>query len=147
MNLKNVNQFKLASGDEIICEVLEWDADDQGGCLVVRNIYEIHTIETQSTRMHALRPYMCFQVSDGLFQSINPDHISIQAIPSSEMRNQYETVVNADSEWPKDNDEDYLEKINEYINKMKKMADDIDSDLVDKEGNVIEFPTSKDKLH
>lgn len=140
MNSKNVNQFKLASGDEIICEVVEWDSEEAEGLLVVRNMFLIHTVETQMMRMHALRPYMCFQLGSEAFQTLSLDHITVQALPSLEMLKQYQTAV---SQEVTDTDE-INKKIDDYIEQMHEaMGSEEDLEI---DENIIKFP-NKDKLH
>lgn len=140
MNSKNVNQFKLASGDEIICEVVEWDSEEAEGLLVVRNMFLIHTVETQMTRMHALRPYMCFQLGSESFQTLSLDHITVQALPSLEMLKQYQTAV---SQEVTDTDE-INKKIDDYIEQMREAISSEEDLEIDE--NIIKFP-NKDKLH
>ena len=140
MNPKNVNQFKLASGDEIICEVVEWDSEENEGLIVVRNMFSIHTIETQMTRMHALRPYMCFQMGSESFQTLSLDHITVQALPSLEMLKQYQSAV---SQEETDTDE-INKKIDDYINQMREAIGSEEDLEIDE--NIIKFP-NKDKLH
>jgi len=140
MNPKNVNQFKLASGDEIICEVIEWDSEENESLIVVRNIFSIHTVETQMARMHALRPYMCFQIGSGSFQTLSLDHIIVQALPSLEMLKQYQSAV---SQEETDTDE-INKKIDDYINQMREAISSEEDLEIDE--NIIKFP-NKDKLH
>jgi len=140
MNPKNVNQFKLASGDEIICEVVEWDSEENEGLIVVRNMFSIHTVETQMTRMHALRPYMCFQMGSESFQTLSLDHITVQALPSLEMLKQYQSAV---SQEETDTDE-INKKIDDYINQMREAISSEEDLEIDE--NIIKFP-NKDKLH
>lgn len=135
MNSKNVNQFKLASGEEIICEVVEWDSEEGEGLIVVRNIFLIHTVDTPMTRIHVLRPYMCFQLGDEMYQTLNLDHITVQALPSLEMLKQYKVAV---SHEVTDTNE-INKKIDDYIEQMR------EEDLEFNE-NIIKFP-NKDKLH
>ncbi len=140
MNPKNVNQFKLASGDEIICEVVEWDSEENEGLIVVRNIFSIHTVETKMTRMHALRPYMCFQMGSESFQTLSLDHITVQALPSLEMLKQYQSAVSQE-----ETDTDKINrKIDDYINQMREAISSEEDLEIDE--NIIKFP-NKDKLH
>lgn len=140
MNPKNVNQFKLASGDEIICEVVEWDSEENEGLIVVRNMFLIHTVETPMTRVHALRPYMCFQIGSESFQTLNLDHITVQALPSLEMLKQYQSAV---SQGETDTDE-INRKIDDYIDQMQEALGSKEDLEIDE--NIIKFP-NKDKLH
>lgn len=140
MNPKNVNQFKLISGDEIICEVVEWDSEENEGLIVVRNMFLIHTVETQMTRMHALRPYMCFQIGSESFQTLSLDHITVQALPSLEMLKQYQSAV---SQEETDTDE-INKKIDDYIDQMREALGSEEDLEIDE--NIIKFP-NKDKLH
>ena len=42
--MSNIKQFKLSTGEEILCDVIEW-ADEDYGDIVVRKIWQIAKID------------------------------------------------------------------------------------------------------
>lgn len=81
--MSEMRQFKLATGEEIICEVLEWN-DDSTDLIVVRNVLEIQYIVKETFRMCTMRPYMLQQIQNEYFQTLNAMHITMDAKPAEE---------------------------------------------------------------
>lgn len=88
-----VKQFKLVTGEEIVCEVLEWpDRDDEtDGELVIRRPLKIIAYEPQlgGTRMYLFRPWMILQGGKDQFQTLADFQIVGEANPSQHLMNQY----------------------------------------------------------
>ena len=140
-----IRHLKMSTGEEIICEVLEWDdEDDESVELIVRNMYKIISMEPpgQNTRIFTLRPYMCLQNNSKLFQSVNTQHIVTTAIPATKLIHQYKDVVETENM----SDEELEKKINAEIEKIRAVLRDVsDSDEPD---NVIPFSFKpKDTMH
>ena len=67
--LYETKQFKLASGDEIICEVVQWNMDEETE-IVVRKAMKLVMGETEggNYRYYSFRPWMVYQEkSTGLY--------------------------------------------------------------------------------
>jgi hypothetical protein len=145
MKRDNVRQFVLVSGDEIVCEVVEWDAEDSEE-IVVRNMYKIISIEVSSEgiRYHTFRPFMCMQNDEMMFQTLNPYHIMSTAIPAKSMIDQYETNLSLN----KESFEEVKKELDDRIRELKERfgIDDEEEPEIDPDSKVIKF-TPKDKLH
>ena len=144
MKIDRVRQFKLVTGDEIVCEVIEWD-DDENIELVVQKIYKIETFDNpaEQTRYYALKPYMSFQLEDGMYQTINSAHVCVSALPSHWMIDQYKTLRSQEEEKPGDVEE-LIEKRLERVKQMLgQLAVEDDSDGT----NVVRLFENKNKLH
>ena len=134
---KQLKQFKLLSGDEIICEVVEWpDEEDEYVDIIVRNVYEIKCFYNPSNgyRIHSLRPWYTLQMQDGIYQSINSQHITSEANPVSNLIEHYKQSIDAEQQ---------SEELSTEEIELEMSEADLDS-LGDE--NVIVFP-NKDKMH
>ena len=61
MTLKSdYRQFKLANGEEILCEVMQW-GDEDVAAIVVRKALKIYQVDRlDGYRMYTLRPWMIY---------------------------------------------------------------------------------------
>jgi len=136
MNDSRVRQFKLTSGDEIICEVLEWD-DTENSEIIVRHLFEIRKVDmmASSTRLYTIQPYVSFQVGDTVVSSINSDHISVISQPAKTLIDQYKSSIK--NYVLEESDSADLEEKFENIKKfLDQLEEDYDSDV----SNIIHFP-------
>ena len=89
-----LKQFKMANGDELICEIVQWPVNDEQE-VVVRKILKINSADNyfSSTKYYSLRPYMSFFDDIGLLYILNPFHILCEVEPSPDLRSLYlETI-------------------------------------------------------
>ena len=75
MSKNDIRQFRLSTGEQIICEVLEWD-DEETSSVLARGILKI--IETDDwkagIRLIAFRPFMSFNEDPDIIQmAMNPE--------------------------------------------------------------------------
>jgi hypothetical protein len=138
--MDNIKQFKLTSGEEILCEVIEWP--EEGECdIIVRKILQITTLDDdiRGLRMCSLKPWMSMQEDDDCFQIINSNNIAAEANPTLTLL-EYFNNAHANTE------EDVADKLNNAIKQAKKKVDQIlqDRDQVG-DDNIIQF--DKNKLH
>ena len=130
-----VKQFKIITGDEIICQVVEW-ADDDVPELVVRNALVIVSVDSPATgtRYYTFKPWITMQEGDECLITINAQDIVAQANPPTELLKYYYNAVNNANLTEQEIDD----KVEKYIKKVKAMIEhsSIDSDAP----NVIEFP-------
>lgn len=135
---KNIRQFKLTNGDEIVCDVVEWpDADDEHNGLVVRNAYKIfmlNTLNPTENRYYQFRPWLVYQDNKEFFQIINADHIVAEATPADELLVHYYRIIHDITD---DNIDEKIDKLKEILNEFMPDSDS---------GNLIQFP-GKRNLH
>ena len=143
MNNTMIRQMKMITGEEILCEVVDFD-DEDGPAIVIRNALRVETINRMDgNRVHVLRPWMVFQLGDDIFQTLNGDMVVAEASPADEVLKEYYRSVKAEN--GEDTSDDTLE---DYIQKLKDMVQELgitegDSDLGEK---IIKFPGNT-KLH
>ena len=137
--MNNIKQFKLTSGEEIVCEVVEW-ATEEDPDIVVKNSFKLLVFNnpTSSTKYYTFTPWMIFQDDDDMLQVVNSLHIVAEANPSAKLLEQYFIAIKNEQE----SDEDTRKKLDVYIANLKKMLGDIESseDSDDPGGNIIKFP-------
>lgn len=138
-------QFKLTSGEEIICEVIEEPEEDDVN-LVIRYPMLIITGFSQQgdVRYYSFKPWMTFQLKEGYMQLLNYTHIVGEAKPSALVVEQYKK--NLEMEIGKPKEQSLSDAYDDVINKMKEL---LVADSDDQESNVIQFGSrfDKDKLH
>lgn len=91
----SIKQFKLTNDDEIICEVLQWD-DEENRAIVVRAVMRIINIEDfpRGLRFFAFRPWMSFKDDPEELQSLSAEHIIAETIPDKDLIKHYvETIT------------------------------------------------------
>lgn len=138
--MSNLRHFKLTTGDDIICEVIEWpnEEDDTDIQMVVRNTYMIHSIESgvTGTRYYTFRPWMIYQDTPDCLQVINVNHIVGEATPAPLIVEHYVKALTSENE----NDETLKNRLEAYIEALREKIStqnvDDSSDLL----NVIKFP-------
>jgi len=136
-----IKQFKLITGDEVICQVLEWGTDDIPE-LVIRNAMVVVSVDspTSGTRYYTFKPWMVMQEGNECIITVNGGDIIAHANPTNDLLKYYYNSV----ENTKLSEEELDDKISDYINKVNDMINDTASDS--DELNVIKFP-SNSRLH
>ena len=132
----NIRQFKLASGEEVIVEIVEWD-NQEDAAIIIKNAFEIHFISspTSAMRLCTLRPFMIGQVEEGLSQALNSEAVVAQGKPTREILTNYRDTLD---EYMRLNSPD-LEPTDEELDRIEK---ELESE------NVVPFPKiDKSKLH
>jgi hypothetical protein len=140
-DISNIKQFKLANGEEIICEVVEW-ADEENVDLVVRNALNLVVVDDdhKHVRYYNLKPWMTMQEGDEVFMTLNTNHIISVGNPTSKLLKYfYEAVENSNL-----SEEEISKKIDDYVNKLKAKMSELGDDS---DSNVIRFRPDKNKLH
>lgn len=145
--MKDIKQFKLTNGEEIITEVLEWPGIDDDSTeladMVVRNTYKIVAIDQtiDGHRYYTFRPWMIYQEGDDVYQTINVNHIIGEANPTEKLLEQYVIALNNSAE-PGVDREAIQKKLEDYINNLRNnLAEKLQPyDDSDEGPNVIKFP-------
>lgn len=91
---KVFKQFKMSNDDEIICEVLEWN-NEENDAMVVRSVLKVVNVEDfeKGIRFYAFRPWMIFIDDPEELHTINSHHIISEVNPSSDIIKQYTKAV------------------------------------------------------
>ena len=134
----NYRQLKLANGEELIADVLQW-ANDEDASIVIRSALKIVMTERDDgVRLYGLRPWMVYCEDMNHLLTVNADQIVGETTPSNPLLSQYTLTV--------------AEFIKSYDEEQQDQEEDIDtiklSTKLDSDGgsNVLSlFP--KNKMH
>lgn len=123
-DVKKVKQLKLVTGEEIVCEIIEEDADD----VIIRNALGIqfHVLEDGS-RMWTFKYFMCYQDDPERFILLKIDKIVSIANPVEPLIKQY-LLATEEMLGEAAHEDEYSREEFEFMN---------DSD----QANVVKFPT------
>lgn len=151
----NTKQFKLASGEEIVCDVIEW-ASENCFDIIVKNIMEIvqHYDRHENEHYYLFRPWVHFQENDMDISILDSRHIIATSNLNYILMQQYKSAVmdmhvNSKRKIKKYENEqkENLKKLSEIIDKISSFDSSVDLNLEENYSNVIQFPTNDDKIH
>lgn len=140
--MSDIRQLKLSSGEEIICQILDW-VDEEAGDIVIRHAYKVHTVDDDARgyRFFNIKPWMTMQEGDDMFVTMNVMNVIAQAKPSEKIEKQFWQAVKHSNM----TEEELSAKVDEYISKMRESIEDL-ADEFEQDENVITFP-GNNKLH
>ena len=104
-NLKHpLKQFRLSNGDEIVADVIEWNAHEHDE-IVVKNAMKLMMYEnSQGDKYFSFRPFMIYQEGEEDLVVLMQSHLVSIAIPTETLLVQYRIAV-------KDMNETHLERL------------------------------------
>ncbi len=150
---KDLAQFKLSNGSEVVCEVMEWPTDDDNQ-MIARNAMTIINFEYDGgDRMYAFRPFINFLEDENDYIIINSDHIISVNRPRDYLIEQYNIAIQDCHKVAQERVEEYrkdklegLRRITEAMAQIIAKQDDDTSDAKTP-SNVIPFPFRDDTIH
>lgn len=149
----NVVQLKLSSGDEIICEVMEWP-DPNGNEMIIRNAMTMtYSFDMDNEQMFGLRPWFTMVENENEYIIINVNHVTGTARPSSTYFKEYRSALNHMHEMGKkrklEHDQELIRQEKRFLDALEKISarisDEDYASLDSSSDNVIPFP--KDTVH
>ena len=141
--MSEIRQLKIITGQEIICEVLEWP-DDNVADMIIKNAVEVvGTDFSDGVRYYSFKPWMVMQEGDGVYLNLNADMIVCEAIPTPKLFSYYEEAIANKQKELEEEEVPVTDQLEKWIEKLRAAAS---GDMQDSDGKVIRFP-NKDKLH
>jgi hypothetical protein len=108
-------QIRLASGEEIICEVVDWpeEDDEEAESIIIRNAFMIVSAEDwqSSTRYYTFRPFMMYQERSDQLIGLNINHITSMANPHDFIISQWKNHLQQMREIPKTTLEEMMDTL------------------------------------
>ena len=156
-----VRQFKLASGEEVVCEVIQWHNEEELE-LIVRKAMKLVMGEMDTgVRYYSFRPWMVYQENPEDLVVLNGNHVIGIAYPPESLIAQYDEAVDDMAKMWEQRNKEYLQSRGdepfEDINKINKMTKAVmrESEKIEKYlnsldsdyNNVILFPGPTDTIH
>tara|TARA_R110002126_G_scaffold164368_1_gene312276 strand:- start:155 stop:622 length:468 start_codon:yes stop_codon:yes gene_type:complete len=149
---RQLSQMKLTNGSEIVCEVVEWAAEDDNQ-LIAKNCMTIINYEyDDGQRGYAFKPWINFLDDERDLVMINVDHVISVNKPSDYLIDQYNISVTETLENAKARNVDFADR---KIRGLKRLAaalsgiyeDASSEEKTDKDtSNVINFPRKDDDI-
>jgi len=135
-----VRQLKLANGEEILCEVMQWSEGDEFEILVRKAMRLIMMENGEGMKYYAFRPWMVYQESGEDLLIINSSHIVGMGFPTRTLMVQYYEAVadmqemhvvrekefEEDHQQPKTMKKTNSDKIEDYLSRMDSGSNVID---------------------
>ena len=150
-----IKQFKLTNDDEIICEVLEWDTDENAAMVMRAPLRIIQGVDAErGIRFFAFRPWMGFAEDPELLHTVNASHIIGEVTPSDALLKHYGATIKKMLKYQAmqktDFDMDELgemdeEELEEYIQYHLSQNEEEPEDELGE--NVVKFRKPKDTMH
>ena len=148
---KQIRQFKLTNNDEVICEVLEWDTEDNAAILVKGALRILNFDDfSKGVRLFAFRPWMGMQDDPDIFLTINAAHIVGEVSPSENIIKHYAKTVNSiktmveEKKYPNLNMDKVLQEI--PIDATDEEFDEILEDIIKEEGNFTRHDSNESNI-
>lgn len=85
-------QIRTISGDEIVCEVIQWHDEDDFE-LIVRAAMKLVQSTKNDTKIYSFRPYMVYVENPEDLLVLNAHNIECIAVPSEPLLYQYDLAV------------------------------------------------------
>jgi hypothetical protein len=145
----NIKHFKLSTGEEIICEVVEWDTIETSAILIRKAMKLYDSINIRNGyKFFSFRPWLSFNDDPNVLQTINSEHIVGESSPSPDLLKLYEKSLSKLNKFLEEKpisdpiDLDHLEdltddEVHEYIEEQLDKQEAKDSD---KSSNILPFP-------
>ena len=90
----NLKQFKLTNGDELMCEVVDWNAEPHG-LMIIRKALKIVSVEDMEDNMryYTFKPWQVLNTDLEALQLLNPQHIISQGEPGKNATRYFNDVL------------------------------------------------------
>lgn len=110
--MNSLRYFKLANGDEIIADVIDWP-DEESYEIVAVNVLRIVHVRTESpnSTIYHLKPWMIGIIGQESLITINPDSVVGISVPPKDILTFYQKSV--ESYIKQDEEEDNIETVEE----------------------------------
>jgi len=136
-NETEVRQLKLANGEEILCEVVQWAEEEDFEILVRKAMRLIMMESSDGMKYYAFRPWMVYQENGEDLLIINSSHIVGMGFPTRSLIVQYyeavHDMIDMHVQREKEFDEDHPteqvkrdKKMEDYLNRMDSGSNVID---------------------
>jgi len=88
-----IRQFKLSSGEEIVCEVVDWTGEPEESELIVRKCMSLVLREAPTSTFYSFKPWMIYQENPEDFIIIQAQHVMSIGFPTKKLLSHYDDAV------------------------------------------------------
>jgi len=152
MHSEDLAQFKFSSGQEIVCEVMEWPEENSRD-IIVRNAMAIVVGETyDGERVYMFKPWVHFLEKPTEYIVINSFHVVCQNRPSEHLILEYAHAVGEMHMHAKERDMEYRKEKRENVERLQSALKDYvnkqsDDEPEEAKTNIVKFPSKDDTVH
>jgi len=149
--IKDLAQFKLTNGSEVVCEVMEWP-EKEGDDIIARNAMSIVPFELEGSYIYGFKPWLHYLESSDEYMTINPSHVVASARPNYHLELSYNLSVSDMNTNAKEREAAYQKEQEERLEKITKAIADLATDKSAKtsktsDRKIIVFPGKNDLVH
>jgi len=142
MNEPELRQFKTTSGEEVVCEVVQWNDGYETEILIRKAMKLVLQETTDGIKYFSFRPWMVYQEHPDDIIILNLNSIVGIGFPPETLLVQYNAAVVDMAEMNETREQEYNQTFQEKVDKSKKnVKDKIDEYLsrMDSGSNVIDM--------
>ena len=88
-----VRQFKLSSGEEIVCEVIDWTGEEEESELIIRKAMSLVLREHNVGTYYTFKPWMIYQENPEDFIILQSQHVMSIGFPTKNLLKHYDEAV------------------------------------------------------
>tara|TARA_B100000029_G_C17105290_1_gene789458 strand:+ start:115 stop:576 length:462 start_codon:yes stop_codon:yes gene_type:complete len=146
--LPEIKQFKLSNGEELICEVIQWDDEDSSAIIIRAGMQLVSSTNIKTgIKLFTFKPWLSFNEDPTVLQSINATHVIAEGTPSKDMLVMYTSCltklkrfVKEKNDYPPIDLDEYGDLTDEELQQV--LEEEYDRVLKDDSAtsNIIQFP-------
>jgi len=152
-----LRQFKLANGDEIVCEIIQWHNEEELELVIRKPMKLVYGEYEQGVRYYAFRPWMVYGENTEDFIILNGNHVVGITEPSvplvtqwkeavDEMEKAYDIRMKEHEEETGQKQDTLSSRLEEFM-KQAKQESSVEKNSDSGDSNILQFDPSKRTLH
>jgi hypothetical protein len=153
MNELDFAQFKLASGHEVVCEVLEWTdpAIPDSKEIIIKNVMQIINgqVNESGESIFMFRPFVNFCEGEKEYMVMDMSHVLTVNRPNKHLAAEFMYAVEEMNAIAQDRDDEVAEAEELFAQNLEKNKGRLEASMkrvMSKDGdNVVQFPFMKNK--
>jgi len=134
-----IQQFKLITGEEVICEIMEWENED--GFIIIKNAMDINISTDREERIYMFKPWFLYVEKDDEYVFLDSNKIVGNCKPNDLLALQYYAAVEDMAEIAKERVADFNKR---EAYKLKEILEEL-AEFKEKTTDIINQKTSKTK--
>ena len=113
----DLRQFKLTSGEEIVCEVLQWDDSTEIEIVVKKAMRLVMQESVDGIKYYSFRPWMVYQEHPEDILILNGNNVIGIAFPPDTLVLQYDTAVKEMTVMNEEREQEFTQQLADKVHK------------------------------
>lgn len=153
----NLIQLKMAGGDEVICEVMEWPEPETKDMIIRNAMVLTHTFDEDMEMVYGLKPWFAMIENNMEYMVVNTDHIIGTTKPNASFVMEYNDALSQMHSLGfsrkldrKTKMEAEMERVSKVKERLSRTIDEVVQRLSgadSAQSNVIQFPPPDTNIH